>query len=371
LWSSYKGQVFTCLYKLACSEKINLEFLQLAETENQRILLSKINKDIHKYPYTLMYEGSYDDINKIQLLIKSFIYVWRKNPRCIVIYGYHRIECWGMLLAALLRGNHATCFLDSTINDRKQSIWKNILKRVFMYFCKLVFCYGIRSRQYLLYLGVADSKIITRCQSSVFPENYNKKNVVANRVKYAKTLAGPRFLYVGRLSKEKNLEFLIKSFQLVVLKDKSSELIIVGDGNQKDFLANLVKNLGLIKNVRFLGSKSSKDLVSEYYGATCLVLPSISEPWGLVVNEALMYGCPVIVSSNCGCVPELVINGKTGYSFDPENSHDLVSKMILAKKKFNNVRAVALVCTKIISKYTPQNAALQIFNGLKKLQDIS
>ena len=46
-----------------------------------------------------------------------------------------------------------------------------------------------------------------------------------------------------------------------------------------------------------------------------LVLPSHSEPWGLVVNESLSYGCPVVVSDICGCVPDLVLDGVTGYSF--------------------------------------------------------
>ena len=75
--------------------------------------------------------------------------------------------------------------------------------------------------------------------------------------------------------------------------------------------------------------------------SAALVLPSHSEPWGLVVNESLSYGCPVVVSNVCGCVPDLVIDGVTGYSFPVGNIEALSKAMLLTAEMSADRVAVA------------------------------
>jgi glycosyltransferase involved in cell wall biosynthesis len=103
-------------------------------------------------------------------------------------------------------------------------------------------------------------------------------------------------------------------------------------------------------------------LAEQYLRASGLVLPSFSEPWGLVVNEALSYGCPVVVSQVCGCVPELVLDGRTGYAFPAGDADQLAQRMedVLA---MGPLAAVSDACQDLILGFTPDYAAIQILNG--------
>ena len=98
-----------------------------------------------------------------------------------------------------------------------------------------------------------------------------------------------------------------------------------------------------------------------------MVLPSTSEPWGLVVNEALSMGCPVIVSNRCGCLPELVISGKTGFEFQSGDAMDLARKMTAINLDMKDVDNVSIACIEHMRKFSPNNAAVQIIQGCRSI----
>jgi glycosyltransferase involved in cell wall biosynthesis len=87
----------------------------------------------------------------------------------------------------------------------------------------------------------------------------------------------------------------------------------------------------------------------------------------LVVNESLSYGCPVVVSNVCGCVPDLVIDGVTGYSFEAGNVDELFRALRSVTKMAADRVAVAKNCLKVISGFTPNRAASQILDGCERI----
>jgi glycosyltransferase involved in cell wall biosynthesis len=115
--------------------------------------------------------------------------------------------------------------------------------------------------------------------------------------------------------------------------------------------------------VVFLGTKSPDDIGRLLLESDAMVLPSHTEPWGLVVNEALSYGCPVVVSNVCGCVPELVRDGVTGYSFPAGDVRALCAAMISVAQMSRARLAVAEQCLRVIEQYTPERAASEILSG--------
>jgi glycosyltransferase involved in cell wall biosynthesis len=165
------------------------------------------------------------------------------------------------------------------------------------------------------------------------------------------------------LSPEKDLVTLLRAFAQVFKSLPRARLVLVGSGPSKDTLQELTRQLGVADSVDFAGSKDVNGLRDEYLRASCFVLPSTSEPWGLVVNEALSYGCPVVVSHRCGCVPELVVDGVSGYSFTASDVDDLSKKMLKVVIEFSDPQDTANKCLSVISAYTPEAAAQQILEG--------
>jgi glycosyltransferase involved in cell wall biosynthesis len=81
------------------------------------------------------------------------------------------------------------------------------------------------------------------------------------------------------------------------------------------------------------------------------------------VNEALSYGCPAIVSAHCGCAPDLIVEGKTGYVFRTNDADDLAAKMSQLAGEMRSTGKVAGDCIELMKGFTPQHAAAQILDG--------
>ncbi len=120
----------------------------------------------------------------------------------------------------------------------------------------------------------------------------------------------PIVLFVGRLGREKEVDFLIKSFR-EVLKQTQAEFIIVGDGAERKKLEALVKRLAIEKYVKFLGDVDSRQMHKVYKDASVFVFSSTTETQGLVVPEALSSGVPVVAVDDPAY--ECIENGVNGY----------------------------------------------------------
>jgi glycosyltransferase involved in cell wall biosynthesis len=104
------------------------------------------------------------------------------------------------------------------------------------------------------------------------------------------------------------------------------KLLIAGSGDLTEMLKEQAESLGVV--VQFTGFLNQSEMWKAYLPADAFVLPSTSaETWGLVTNEAMLFGLPVIVSSQVGCAEDLVIEGKTGLTFNG-GAEELADAMI-------------------------------------------
>ena len=368
LWSKYKGVVFSQVHLDGAPRGITPSFIQIAETEEIRMGLGGVDLSYHQYPFRLLFRGSYTNaplIRRIGALARDLY----KNPVDLVIMpGYHRAEYWAMLVVCILLRRRRAVFCDSTSVDRPKVAWRELAKRGFFRLCNGFFCYGIRSKEYLMSYGVSESKIAYRCQAAALPHGYGKDKVLAHyRSSWQGRADEPRFLYVGRLSIEKGLDDLFAAFCALHRRFPGARLDLVGAGPLADDLKRRVINLNMTHAISFLGSKNLEEISALFEACTALVLPSHSEPWGLVVNEALSYGCPVVVSGACGCVPDLVREGVTGYAFESGNSEDLARALDSVRYLSDDREAVARNCLEVVADYTPERAATQILDGCVRM----
>ena len=368
MWSKYKGGVFSAINDLTTNTSTNVSFTQIAETEGDRIALGGIDLNYHRYPYELIFSGSYTGVPVHKRVAALVARAWKSQADVVVMPGYERLEYWAMLATLVVRRKPRAVFCDSTAYDRPSSTLKSIAKRLFFAWCDGFFGYGIRSREYLMQHGVPSEKIHFKCQATALPLDYSEDAALAHRLGSApKAGDAPRFVYVGRLSPEKGLDTLIQAMVAVAAVHPQAQLNIIGAGPTKGALIDLVTTIGMSSNIQFLGSMGIDKLAEQYASATAMVLPSTSEPWGLVVNEALSHGCPSIVSNICGCVPELVIAGKTGFSFQATSVSELTQKMLAAPTAFNNTEEVARRCITHMRNFSPANAACQIVEGCQNI----
>jgi glycosyltransferase involved in cell wall biosynthesis len=145
-----------------------------------------------------------------------------------------------------------------------------------------------------------------------------------------RTKTVPYFLVSNRLVENKNTETVIEAFARYreVSKNKLWDLVILGSGPLESKIRDQITRLALDDCVRLEGFLKYHDLPRLYHGAGALILASTWEPWGLVVNEALAAGLPVIVSTKVGSVCELVRHGENGFVFEPLDVQSLQRHML-------------------------------------------
>ena len=213
----------------------------------------------------------------------------------------------------------------STYQDRTRKRWKEFIKGFLLRMCfDIAFPVGRRATAYLESLGFQRRNIVAG------------SNVVDNTfywggVSHLRATARPEdfelpqryILYVGRLASEKNLDILLRSFTAYREMGGVYDLVLVGDGPMNENLHALVASRDVGRHVHITERQGAKGLLPYYAFADCFTLPSMSEPWGLVVNEAMASGLPVIVSSQCGCVADLIQHGVNGFVFNPEDASEL------------------------------------------------
>jgi len=372
-WSHYKAVVFSKFYEIAKNNHFDLKVIQIALNEKGRKKLGDLDLSIHNYPYKLLFNKSYEETNLFERVRRLINEIKNFNPDIIVVPGYFDIAYWFVLIYAKLNKKKIITGFDSTEYDHKRIWFKEKIKKIFIKLCDGVFCYGTKSREYVCKLGMRDDKVFIRFQATdnntiekIYLEKFKLKENLKNSYKIRKKY---NFIYVGRLSPEKNVKLLIEAFYEINKFENVIDwgLIIVGDGPQKEELMNLVNKLGLKDFIYFVGGKNWKEVIDFYALSDVFILPSISEPWGLVVNEAMICGLPVIVSKRCGSYWDLVKEGVNGFGFDPFNQKELVEIMLKFIKGDVDIRKMGEESKKIIKDYTPENAANQMFLGIKKV----
>jgi glycosyltransferase involved in cell wall biosynthesis len=259
------------------------------------------------------------------------------NARYNFLCHYERFEIFILALALRIFGRRVFIMSDSKFDDRQRSLWKEIPKLFFF----LPYCGGLvsgrRAREYVMFLGMGGRPI---------SEGYDTLSI-----KRVRAAAGPlddvsfldrRFIVVARLVAKKNLSLLLAAYDLYRKRvgESARELVIVGDGPLEQALKAevAVRNL---RGVIFKGFLQADGVAQELSRGLALILPSIEEQWGLVINEALALGLPVMCSRNTGACDALIRNGINGYIFEHDDIDGLVAHMEFLTRDESNWRLMS------------------------------
>lgn len=229
------------------------------------------------------------------------------------------------------------------LNVFRKLLWKLAANKIF-----LVTCPSLETVDKLKKLQIFDPKIIKVLYDPVI--NITEINKKKNQTIEEEYQNQSFFLMIGRLTKQKNFQFVINTFSKFFIKKKVI-LLILGDGEQKEYLQNLIFLKGMNERIKLLGFREN---VFKYLSkADCFILPSLYENPGHVLIEAAACGCPII-SSNCPTGPTEILNyGKNGFLFDVNNENDFKEKieMFLKQSNFEKNKKI-LLSKKNINKFT-------------------
>ena len=370
LWAHYKAIIFNELQKIISqNENDSLLVVQIASIEKSRKNLGNLDNSIHQYPYKLIHEGLLEDVGLSQRIIGILNATKQFKPDVINLTGYYDFASWCILLYCKLKGIKTILSNESTADDHARNGIKEFIKGLIIKQFDGYFNFGTLSENYIISLGISPKKMLVK-RNCV--DNKSLKEIylrhLPNRTQQQKILniAPKNFIFVGRLIDYKNLFLFLDAFHEAM--QRSSEkwgILILGDGELKADLQHHVSENN-IQNISFQNGVSWQQVPEYLTLSDVLVLPSYSEPWGLVVNEAMACGLPVIVSEKCGCAIDLVRNGENGFTFAPDSSESLMKILLKFINQKVDSEKMGVISEQIIADYAPKNVASEMYRGFQK-----
>ena len=239
--------------------------------------------------------------------------VRRSGARSCFLCHYQRLDVFLAAVWLRLSGRRVFTMIDSKFDDYPRFALRERIKKVFLWPYHGALAGSMRSRDYLASLGIGRDK--TRL-------GYDMIDIARVASQGEPLAAEPAFvdrpfLIVARLVPKKNVPGSLRAFARYAQEQRDGRrLEILGDGPLRHELEGLAADLGIAGLVDFRGQVDSAAVSEAMRRSLALLLPSTSEQFGLVVNEALANSLPVIVSRQCGAVDELLDDGVNGLAID-------------------------------------------------------
>ena len=348
----YKHLLFTALVGLGAE----VDVIFAARSSDMRTPAMQPVGKIYRSHF--LSEGSIETLPHLSTAFRAVQVASQCRPDVVIISGYNYLATWSMLAWAKASGKPVALWFESNAFDRRRYVVKEYVKRVFLRGCDVAHVYGKSNRDYLESMGMKSSSILEK-RATVDWEIFSKR-----RAGFHSDFR--RFAYVGRFSPEKNLPRLLEAFRIV--RDKTpAELVLVGYGPDEPQLKQRTLDLDLEESVVFAGPKTQDEVSMTMAECDCLVLPSLSEPWGLVANEALCAGLPIILSNRCGCALDLV-SAATGWIVRAEDTDGLAEAMLrVCRLSRESLQSMGQAAVSIAGEYAPEKCASRILANLEEL----
>lgn len=348
------------LNELASDSRIELEVFFFSETEGRRrwrIPWEKMRFHWCVLPGMLVahrYQGGPIFFNP------SILGALRRGRfQAVVCFGYHHPTIWMALLWCRVNQARALLWSESTMQDTR-SLGRAVewMKRKIITYFDSFIAAGTDQVEYLRHLGASLEKIWV-APDAVDSEFFSSQSIIyrkqQNEIMNMLRVEGPIVLYVGRLLDAKGIPELLSAFEILVAHH-SATLILIGDGPDQTHYQEICKERGL-NSVRFEGFRPQVELPRYYAIADVLVFPTRSDPWGLVINEAMCSGLPVICSAAAGAARDLVRHGHNGFVHQTGDVQAIASHLESILADPETLIRMGECSREIISGFTPRRMA--------------
>lgn len=192
------------------------------------------------------------------------------------------------------------------VSDFSQELYQEMLAKTMMTKqCQKVICVSASVAESVLNRGVPKAKVVII---------NNSVNITQSKCTKDITGKDTDVIFVGRLSPEKGIAIFLSAIKLVQKSKPDLQVVIIGDGNEKNLAVSLIKVLGLEKNIKLVPKLENGAVLTEIKKAKVLVNTSFTESFGIAVLEAMAVGTPVVVPDLEG-PKEITNNGEAGFMY--------------------------------------------------------
>ena len=375
------------------------------------------NADAHKQPAREVSRLMMAALDKIQ-------------PQIVVVPGWSDPAALAAVKWSTQNQVPTIVMSESTAWDEKRSAWREAVKRQIVGLGSAALVGGTPHRDYMVKMGMPAERIFLGYDA--VDNGYFKEKAEKLKTEILKSEGGsqktddstlpsairhlpssPFFLASARFVEKKNLPRLLQAFALYRKKaetlpgeaakqtlhgprkagDTSTrsspqggegvvpwDLVLLGDGPLRETLNAQLSTLNLQAHVQMPGFKQYPDLPAYYAHAGAFIHASTTEQWGLVVNEAMAGGLPVLVSNRCGCAQDLVQEGVNGFTFDPYNVEQLADLMLrvagmergggATETPKHRLAKMGAASQRIISAWGPERFALGLKSAVEMAMEV-
>jgi glycosyltransferase involved in cell wall biosynthesis len=288
-----------------------VDIYTLFEKSNIRTIdFYSTNKNIYSI------NSGHNEYNKWRLFKRVFNLISNKNEfsSVVCICGWDYLEYWFLIF--FIKPKYVILNLESTIVESNYTGISGLLKRLFIKKIDFVIVPGQRQKDLALKLGF--NKDIYFLNGVGFHHWYGKQFNNQINIKGAYK----NILYIGRLSKEKGIDMILAVAKLL----PDFNFTIIGSGPDQDIIKLSILNKEL-NNINLIGHVNNIELETYYLNNDILILPSFSEVWGLVIEEAAHFQIPVIASDIVGCVDDYILKFNIGLVFKNKDILDFKEKI--------------------------------------------
>jgi len=318
------GQFFDVWGIEACASETVYAWKKVEGAEKfRRVTLTELNTNDQRWKKELI-RSMWQSLDKIK-------------PHIVVLPGWSSCDALSALAWCVKNHIPAVVMSESTAWDDQRVFWKEWIKSRLVKCCQAGLAGGTPHADYLVQLGLPRERIFLGydiVDNDFFKHQSQKARAEETSLRKKQNLPSKFFLASARFVEKKNLFGLIRAYARYCALAKTAcrseiwDLVLLGDGALKPALCQLISELGMTSRIHLPGFKQYDELPVYFGLAEAFFHASTVEQWGLVVNEAMASGLPVLVSNRCGCATDLVHEGVNGFKFDPYNVEDIALRLL-------------------------------------------
>lgn len=327
----------------------------------------------YSYKFLKNYQFS-SYINKFAFNPSIIRELWQNHYDAVLVHGYIAPTNWFAFLSAWLKGVPIIFRGESHLLNFRPG-WKKAVKRIVLFqLFKRISSFlpiGTLNRKYYKHYGVPDRKLFLTPYAvdndfflKRYQELYDRRDHLKKDIGVAPEL--PVILYASKMMQRKRAMDLLKAFEKTQ-KRVDVSLVFVGDGVERPTLEAYSKDHD-IRNVHFVGFKNQTELPDYFVIADVFVLPSTDEPWGLIINEAMNFGLPIITTDQVGAGYDLVKDGGNGFVYPVGDIEKLASCLLKLFQNPELKERMGKYSSEIISRWSYNEGDEGILNALEYIK---